>query len=228
MLAHEGDVEERNQIVRELRRLHWISDLASNLGHHVGTENVREALEHARRYASTLHGLLKNGSIIEADTKALTDLVMLGAKSSCAEPLLSALAGHESDAEWKEDILSASSDWIHRVLAVNLEVHLAEENALIESTGGQILKNWDFGHPKAYEHYQRSMQLQMEGRWNEAVAEVVKAAELDPLDPANHFTLGSAKGGIGLRTGDETLISEGIEACWMAVGPGPEMDTSMD
>ena len=222
VLAPEGDDDERNHLVRELRRLYWISDLASTLEQHVGTGNLREDLSHLRRYASAMHSFLEDGSIIETDAAALTDLVMLGTRSPLAEPLLSALARYESDVEWKEDILSAGSDWIHRVLAANLQVHLAEENALIESTGGQILKNWDVRNPKAYEHYQRSMELQLEGKWDEAVAEVVKAAKLDPLDPANHFTLGSAKGGIGLRTGDETLIREGLEACWLAVALDPK------
>ena len=222
VLAPEGGIEERKRIVRELRQLYWICDLASTLGQYIGTESAREALGHLRRYASTLHSLLKDGSIIERDTEALSDLVTWGANSSFAEPLLSSLARHESDAEWREDILSASSDWIHRVLAVNLEVDLGEKNALIESTGGRILESWDVRNPKAYEHYQQSMRLQMEGRWDEAVAEVIKAAELDPLDPANHFTLGSAKGGIGVETGDEILIREGLNSCWLSVALDPK------
>ena len=58
----------------------------------------------------------------------------------------------------------------------------------------------------------------------EALAEVAKAIELDPLDPANHFTMGSVKGHIGVRNGDEALVKEGLEACWIAVTLDPELD----
>lgn len=47
------------------------------------------------------------------------------------------------------------------------------------------------------------MELQIQGSIHEATAEVARAAELDSLDPANHFTLGSVKGGIGANK--ETL-----------------------
>ena len=45
--------------------------------------------------------------------------------------------------------------------------------------------------------------------------------ELDPLDPANHFTLGSVKGGIGAKQGDAALVKEGLEACWLAATLDP-------
>ena len=107
------------------------------------------------------------------------------------------------------------------MLRVNLQVHRAEVDALIRETDGRILENWDVSDPRAYEHYRRSMELRLLGRGDEALAEVVKAVELDPLDPASQFTLGSVKGHIGSRTGDEALIKEGLEACWMAVTLDP-------
>ena len=42
------------------------------------------------------------------------------------------------------------------------------------------------------------------------------AVKLDPLDPANHFTLGSYKGDIGAKQGNAALVQEGLEACWVA------------
>ena len=53
------------------------------------------------------------------------------------------------------------------------------------------------------------------------MAEVAKAAELDPLDPANHFTLGSAKRAIGLQTGNPALVEEALEASWLAATLDP-------
>ena len=65
-----------------------------------------------------------------------------------------------------------------------IRVHQAEENELIQELEGRLLQDWDVGNPEAYAHYQRSIELQVQGRIYEAVAEVAKAAELDPLDPA--------------------------------------------
>ena len=42
------------------------------------------------------------------------------------------------------------------------------------------------------------------------------AARLDPLDPANQFTLGSMKGGMGAKLGNASMIEEGLAACWVA------------
>ena len=107
------------------------------------------------------------------------------------------------------------------MLTVNLDVHRAEEDALIRDTEGRVLQDWDISNPEAYDHYRRSGELQLQGRIYEAIAEVEKAAKLDPLDPVNHFTLGSVKGGIGVKQGDAKLFKEGLEACWMAASLDP-------
>ena len=45
---------------------------------------------------------------------------------------------------------------------------------------------------------------------------------LDPLDPANHCTLGSVKTGIGMDArGDADLTKEGLNALWLAVKLDP-------
>ena len=41
------------------------------------------------------------------------------------------------------------------------------------------------------------------------------------MDPVNHYTLGSAKGGLGAGTGDRALVEEAIQSCWMAVTLDP-------
>ena len=61
----------------------------------------------------------------------------------------------------------------------------------------------------------------MQGRFDEALAEVEIAARLNPLDPANHFTLGSVKTGIGIGRGDTAPINEGLNALWIAVTLDP-------
>ena len=128
---------------------------------------------------------------------ALADILALGAGSKFSEPLLNALASTETDDEWNRDILAAGSDWLRRVIAVNYQVHRGEVDALIQETEGGLLRDWDVSNPDAYAHYERSMELQLQGRMPEALVEVAKAAVLDPLDPCKPFHLGIGQGGHG-------------------------------
>lgn len=220
-LAPEREPSELHRILSELRRLYWASDIAALLEDLIGTEAVADIVDRLRQYASQLYRVMDGGITGETHTDDLVELVALGSQSPCSEPLLAALVILESDDQWRENILAAGSDWIGRVLSVNMEIDKAEVETLIQETDGKILKNWDVSNPKAYDHYRRSLELQSQGRTREAIAEVTKAAELDPLDPANHFTLGSAKGYMGAETGDKALVEEGIKACWVAVTLDP-------
>ena len=221
ILATESDPSERDRILLELRRLYWTSDVAGILERYLGAEVVSDLLGRMQTYVSRACQLIDDRIAPEARCEVLEELATLGVHSEFADSLLSALATQELDDDWRRDLEAAGSDWIVRVLTVNLQVHQSEVESLIRETNGQVLKNWDVNSPKAYAHYERSTQLQMEGRIEEAMAEVARAAELDPLDPANHFTLGSVKGGIGADTGNATLIREGLESCWLAVTLDP-------
>ena len=217
VLANESGPVERDRTLLELRRLYWTSDVAGILERLLGTEVVSDVLGRVQTYASVAHGLIDDRIDPEARCEVLSELATLGAHSEFAKSLLSALAAQELDDDWRKDLEAAGSDWTRRVLTVNLRVHDSEVDALIQETDGQVLQNWDVSNPRAYGHYQRSMQLQMEGKIEEAMAEVAKAADLDPMDPVNHFTLGSVKGEIGARTGDKRLVREALESCWLAV-----------
>ena len=221
VLAKEGESHERTQMLRELRRLYWASDVAVALGEYVGTESVAEIVQRLRSYASFVYSYIEDYIDAGVRPAALADILALGVGSRFSEPLLTGLANNESDNEWKEDILAAGSDWIRRMIAVNYQVHRAEVEDLIQGTGGGLLRNWDVSNPEAYAHYERSMELQIQGKMPEALAEVAKAAELDQLDPANHFTLGSVKGGIGARSGDAAMVNQGLEECWLAADLDP-------
>ena len=220
-LASNGDPLECELIVRDLRRLYWISEIAEILGEHIGTEAVEDIVVRLRRYVSRACLTIDDESVANPRTSDLEELATVGAYAPLAQPLLVALAKSESDDEWKDDLMAAGSDWVRRVLGVNRQVHRAEVDALIQDTDGRILESWDVRDPRAYEHYQRYMELQMQGKLDEALAELARAIELDPLDPANHFTLGSTKGQIGIRNGDEALVNEGLGACWIAVTLDP-------
>ncbi|MDE2930436.1 MAG: hypothetical protein OXQ27_05870 [Chloroflexota bacterium] len=221
-LASKSEPSERNRLVRDLRALYWISDVAEILEQFIGTEAVGEIVGQLRRYASLVYRFIDEETFTEPRPTVFANLVKLGAHSRFAGLLLTALINSEPNDVWKEDLLAAGSDWVHRVLGVNLQIDQAEVDALIRETDGRVLKDWDISNPKAHAHYRRSMELQIQGRIDEALAEVAKAAELDPLDPANHFTLGSVKGTVGARNGDEALVAEGLEACWLAATLDPK------
>ena len=221
-LAPRGDPQESGRIVRDLRLLYWTSDVAAVLGKHLGADAVNEIVGHLHRYALQAFRIIHGEEVAASGSVDHRELVMLGVHAPRAEPLLAALAILESDEEWKADLLAATFDWVGRVLEVNLQVHQAEINELIKRTDGRILERWEVRNPKAYEHYQRSEELQVQGRIPEAIAEVAKAVDLDPLDPVNHFTLGSALGGIGGMTGDAGLISRGMQSCWLAHALDPD------
>ena len=199
-LAKEGDSHERTRVLRELRRLYWASDIAVALAKlHRNRSRHRDSSDHLRNYATLVYDSIVGQIDAESRPAALADILALGAGSKFSEPLLNALASTETDDEWNRDILAVGADWMRRVIAVNYQVHRGEVDALIQETEGGLLRDWDVSNPEAYAHYERSMELQIQGKMPEALAEVTKAAELDPLDPANHFTLGSVKGGIGAK-----------------------------
>ena len=208
---------EWSELYSELKRLYWTSDVINLLAKFIGEEATADIVAWLRQYATRLHRLLRNETGRKAEVDELVELATLGTRSRLSEPLLSALAAIETDDEWRENLQAAGSDWIRRVIGVNLEVNLAEVDDLIDETDGGVLERWDISNPEAYRHYQRSMELQAQGKIHEAIAEVAKAAELDPLDPANHYTLGSAKGHLGAEAGDKALVEEAIASCWMAV-----------
>ena len=220
-LASKGESSEWHGIARELRRLYWTGEVAAILEEYIGSESVAETIGRIRRYVSLLYVIINDRLDSETRAADLADIGTLGVHSRLSETLLNALISHESDVEWKQDIAAAGTNWITRIQAVNLKVHHEEVDALIEETDGRILRDWDVSNPEAYRHYQRAMELRNQGRMDEALAEMARAVELDPLDPANHFTLGSFKGGIGAMIGDEGMVKEGMDAVWMATTLDP-------
>ena len=220
-LASDRDPYGDELLVRDLRRFYWISDIAELLGEHLGDKAVEEILVRLRRYTAQAYSTVHDESLANRSPTNLTELASGGAYSPLARRLLVALVKSESDDEWRKDLSAASADWVGRLLSVNLQIYQAEVDALIQKTDGHILESWGIHNPKAYEHYQRSMEFQMQGRKDEALAHVLQAAELDPLDPANHFALGSVKGRMGAERGDKILIKEGLDACWIAVALDP-------
>ena len=221
VLADNDEDSNAASIALELRVLYWVSDVAALLGEHIGAEAVDEAIGRLRRYAEQTYRIIDDQFPAKDRQESLTVLADLSVGARIAEPLLAALIEREPDAEWREDLRSTGMDWVRRVLSVNQSVRLGEVDALIEKTEGRLLDGWDVSNPEAYAHYRRSLELQVQGRLDEALAEVETAARLDPLDPANHFTLGSVKTGIGVGRADTALVNEGMDALWLAVALDP-------
>ena len=208
-------------IALELRALYWISDGAELLAEHIGDAAVGEVVGQLRKYSEETYRMIDDQFPAEDRPADLTVLADLGVGARVAEPLLSALIEREPDEEWREDLRSTGLRWINRVVSVNMNARLAEEDALVQKTKGRLLEDWDVSNPEAYAHYRRSFELQMQGKPAEALSEVEVAARLDPLDSANHFTLGSVKTSIGIARGDVDLVNEGLDALWLAVTLDP-------
>ena len=215
-LVPDDNAEERNRLLRELRMLYWVSDVAEVLGGFIGMDAVDEITGRLQRYASRLYVAIDERMDAAVKPDVLGNLAAVGAHSEFSGGLLAALIPSEPDEEWQEDLRAAASNWTRRVLAVNLDVHRSEVDALVRDTDGGVLRDWDVSNPEAYSHYRRFGELQLQGRIHEAITELEMAVKLDPLDPANHFTLGSHKGSIGARQGNAALVQEGLEACWVA------------
>ena len=216
-LADEIEGSNAADIALELRALYWVSDVTALLSEHIGDRATDEVIGQLRRYAEATYRTIDDQFQAENRTEDLTVVADWGVGARLAEPLLSALIEQEPDDGWRKDLRATGMDWIRRVLSVNLGIHLAEVDDLIQKTDGRLLEDWGVGNPEAYAHYRRSMELRMQGKFQEALAEVEIAAQLDPLDPANHFTLGAVKTGIGIARKDTGLINEGPE-CVMAGG----------
>ncbi len=221
VMANNTEGSMTSDIALELRALYWVSDVAALLSEHIGSQAVDDAIGRLHRYAESTYRAIDDRLPAENRAEDLTVLADWGVGSRLAEPLLSALIEQERDDEWREDLRPFGIDWIRRVLSVNLGVHLAEVDDRIKKTEGRLLENWEVRNPDAYAHYRRSQEFQMQGRLHEALAEVEIAARLDPLDPANHFTLGSVKTGIGIGRGDTALVDEGLSALWIAAKLDP-------
>ena len=222
VLATKTEGSNPSGIALELQSLYWISDVASLLAEHIGAKAVDDAIGRLHRYAAATYHTIEDQFPTEVRAADLTVLADLGVGARLANPLLAALIEHEPDDEWREDLRSTGMDWVRRVLSVNSQVHQAEVDDLIEKTDGHLLDDWDVSNPEAYAHYRRAQQLQMQGRSGEALAEVEQAARLDPLDPANHFTLGSVKTSIGIGRGDTSLVNAGLDALWLAATLDPK------
>ena len=212
-----------SSIALELRALYWISDVGSLLAEHIGEEAVEEAIRRLHLYAEATFHIIENQFPSEERAESLIVLADLGVGARRAEPILATLKERETDDEWREDLQSTTGmNWIRRILSANLRANLSEVDDLIQETDGRLLTDWDVSNPEAYAHYRRSLELQMQGKLHEALAEVETAARLDQLDPVNHFTLGSVKTGIGIGQGDATLVNEGLNALWLAVALDPK------
>ena len=221
VLADKIEGSNASDIALELRALYWVSDVAGMLAEHVGAEAVEDAIGRLHKYAEAVYRIIEDHFPAEALAKDLTVLADMGVGARIANPLLAALIEQETDDEWREDLRSTGLDWILRVLSANLHAHLAGEDDLIKKPAGPSLDDWDAGNPEAYSHYRRSLELQMQGKLHDAVAELERAIQLAPLDARYHYAMGSMKTGAAMWTGKMPLVDDGLNALWMAVAIEP-------
>ena len=205
----------------ELRILYWLSDVAALLTEYIGVEAVDEAVGRLRRYAEETYRVIDDRSPDEDRAEDLSVLADLGVGSRIAEPLLSALIENEPGEEWREDLRYTGMDRARRVLSVNLSVHIAEVDALLQEAGGGPTEERDVINFEAHAHFRRSQEFAIRGKSAEALAEAERAARLEPLAPAYQYRLGSLKTSLGFWRQESALVDEGLEALWLAVALDP-------
>ena len=222
VLADNIEGSTASSIALELRALYWISDMGSLLAERIGAGAVVEAIRRLHLYAGASFRIIEDQFPSEERAKNLTVLADLGVGARLAEPLLATLIEQEADDEWREDLQSTTGmDWIQRVLSANLRATLGGLDQLNEKTSEGEMEDWDFGHPKAYMHYRRYMELREQGELEEAVAELETAVRVDPLHSGYQFELGTVKSGIGIQRGNKALVEEGFNALWLAASSSP-------
>ena len=216
----------RGALANEIRRFYWFADVAELAIGLIGKDAAEDITRRVCQYAAWTNSILEDvkrraGSDGESSAYILASRLLLGGTSTKeSEVFLEVLERNETDAEWKLD-LKAAGDWLTRIVSAGMDVYNEEVDDLIASSGGRLLDDWDVSSPQAYAIYQRSMEFAMRGEFREAIAEVEKAAKLDPNDPANHFSLGSALAGIGNMMGDESVMNRAMDECWIAVRLDP-------
>ena len=221
-LADKIEGSNPSDIALELRSLYWVSDVAALLAEHIGAEEADDAIVRLHRYSEATYRLIEDRFPADDRVASLTVLAELGVGARLAEPLLRALIDEEPDEDWREDLRSTGIGWVRRVLSANLNALLAEVDDLLGKTEWHILEDWDVNNAEAFAHYRRSLELEMQGKLPEALAELETAARLDPLEPVSHFALGSVKTGLGIGRDDKALVQQGLEALWLAVALNPQ------
>ena len=173
------------------------------------------------RYAEVTYRTIDDRLPVESRAEDLAVLADLGVGARLAEPLLSALIEQEPDDEWKEDLRSTGLGKIRRILSVNLSAHLAAVATQMDETEGLPVEDLDVNNSKARAHYRRSLELQVRGESDKALAEAERAAQLEPLAPAYQFRVGLLKTGSYIWGEETALVDEGLEALWLAVALDP-------
>ena len=214
----------RNALANEIRRFYWFADVAELVSGLIGTGAAKDLAIHLCQYVEWTAMLILSLRLEAEDNPdweseipaMILDLYLYGSRSKYRTYFLESIAEIETDAEWKLDIEAAGGDWMRRILLTVLNVHNEEVDESIESYGGSLPPSWGASDPQAYYHYRNSLNLSTRGKWDEAIAEVEKAARLDPNDPVNHYTLASVLSDRAYRTGDESMMNRAMDEGWLA------------
>ena len=210
------------EIAAKLRRFYWFSDLVNLLSEYIGDEATSDIVHHVRLYAMIVFVIINEWAREKRGVEALFDILDRGRTAGISVPVLKDLQLYEEDAEWIDDLKAESEDWLKRIISVAIDIHNEEVQEINESSGGRLFESWDISNPQAYELYKESKTLYDQGRLLESISKLELATQLDPLDPANHHTLGSFLAGHGYKLGDQAMIERGLKECWIAMKLDPK------
>ena len=90
-LAPDGGADERDRLLRELRKLYWVSDVAEVLGGFISTDAMDEIISRLHRYASHLYAVIDERMDAAVKSDVLGSLAAVGAHAEFSKGLLEAL-----------------------------------------------------------------------------------------------------------------------------------------
>ena len=98
---------ETKRVLRELRRLYWISDLAALLENFIGPGAVDEILVRLKTYSCQALRIIDDRVSEDKRPDVAAELASTGTHCHFARSLLAEMASHEPDGEWQKDLKAA-------------------------------------------------------------------------------------------------------------------------
>ena len=215
--------EWEQHLLNRLRQFYLLSDIAELVQEIIGPKQLSGIVDRLRKYSEFTFVALGNLVQKEDRTKELMDIVFSGTGTTTGAAIAYGMSKQEKNPEWQLDLEAAAFDgWAKRIRTVVRRLRSTEVSSMDEGLRDWHMGVWSVSNIKAYKAYERSLELIVEGKSDDALGLVERAKDLDPTDPVYHFTLGSHWGGLGARSGDLEMVRRGLDELWLATELAPE------